>query len=61
MRSMGLVGMVLVGCAGPIPLEKYCSELTRANCERSQRCGTMTREIDCSTFSEGDNCLVFYL
>lgn len=53
------MGVVLVGCSGPIPFEKFCAAQLRANCERLQRCGVVTRTADCSTQWAEQSCVVY--
>ncbi|MGV3619809.1 MAG: DUF7107 domain-containing protein, partial [Archangium sp.] len=54
MRAALLVAVTLVACAPP--REKFCEELTRAECKRGQRCGQVSEAVDCDTLEVTSTC-----
>lgn len=53
-RVSGLVVLVFLACAPP--REKFCEELTRAECKRGQRCGWVSQTVDCNTLQVTHTC-----
>lgn len=55
MRLVLLASLTLASCR--VSLESYCDERFRAGCDFGQRCGTVTRAVDCSRRTAVSDCL----
>ncbi len=59
-RCWGLVGVMLVGCAGGgVPIEKYCDEFAVALCEEQKNCGAFSGSVDCTSAELLTDCLSY--
>lgn len=46
-RASVFTALVFTACEPSVAFERYCAELTNAQCLAAQRCGTLSRSIDC--------------
>ncbi|MGV3625750.1 MAG: hypothetical protein ACO1OB_33370 [Archangium sp.] len=59
MRSAVVAVLVLSACAPSVPLDSYCGELQRAKCEAAQRCGSLSRDLDCTKREVTGDCVAW--
>jgi len=52
---MVVVAVVLVGCQQSV--DSYCTARARAECKKEQRCGRVSKQVDCQQYAASNDCL----